>query len=174
MINFLEFISEKFKQRYDALRGLDLFREMKTLGSYRTDTLTAKMWILPNGEVKSINKWHYKWILDNKELAGRYGIDVDSLPDDETPVRIEAIKAGFFRVNYEVRNGALTIEGLANKFHKKIKDAIFMLVMENSGHIGYFNLNLFNEDVTSTVVSKSIPLFRYDDEEKLMALDGII
>lgn len=173
-MKFSEFINTKYQERYESLKGNELFKEMKTLGSYRTDKLTAKMWILPNGEVKSINKWHYKWILDNKELASRYGVDTDSLPDEENPVRIAAIQAGFFRVNFEIRNGALTIEGLANKFHKKIKDAIFMLVMENSGYIGYFNIHLFNEDVSSMVMNKSIPLFRYDDQEKLMALDGVI
>jgi hypothetical protein len=174
MSRFIEFINEKYKQRYESLKGLSLFAEMKTLGSYKSDTLTSKMWILPNGEVKSISGWHYKWILNNKTIAAKYGIDTSNLPDDETPVRIAAIKAGFFRINFEIRNGALTIEGLAGKYHKKIKDAVFMLILENSINIGYFNLNLFNDDVTSTVVSKSIPLFKYDDDEKLMALDGII
>lgn len=173
-MRFLEFIHERYKQRYDSLKGLDLYKEMKTLGTYRSDKLTSKMWILPDGETKSISSWHYKWLLNNKEVAAKFGIDVSSLPDDETPVRIAAIKAGFFRVNFEMRNGSLTIEGLGNKFHKKIKDAIFMLVLENSINIGHFNIHLFNEDVTSMVLNKSIPLFKYNDDEKLMALDGII
>lgn len=175
-MNFTEYLN--IQERYDSLKNSILFEGMKSLTSYKSDQLTAKMWILPDGSVKSISGWHYKWIINNKdELTRKYNLKLDIPESDyenEQIVRIATIKNGFFRVNYEVRNGSLTIEGLANKFGKRIKDAIFMLVMENMNQIGYFNINLFNDNVDSMVLSKSIPLFRYNDQEKLSALEGII
>lgn len=175
-MNFTEYLN--FQERYDSLKGSSLFEGMKSLSSYKSDKLTAKMWILPDGSVKSISGWHYQWIINNKDnLTKKYGLNLDipeSEYENEQVVRISAIKSGFFRVNYEVRNGSLTIEGLGDKFGKRIKDAIFMLVMENMEQIGYFNINLFNSKVDSLVFSKSIPLFRYNDQDKLSALEGII
>lgn len=177
-MRFSEFIIEKINQRYQSLKSLDLFEGMKPLSSYNSDKLTAKMWIFPDGKVKSISGWHYQFIMNNSEkFAVKYGINVAHIPatpENEQPIRIAAIKAGFFRVNYEIRSGALTIEGLGSKFHKKIKDAIFMLVMDNMEQIGYFNINLFNDKVDGFVLQKSIPLFKYNTEEKFAALDGII
>lgn len=177
-MTFSKFLESKILQRYNSLKNLDLFEGMKQLSSYKSDKLTSKMWILPNGSVKSIGGWHYQWIMDHaEEYSKKYGLDVEGVsaaPDNEQIIRIAAIKAGFFRVNYEIRNGSLTIEGCANKFNKQIKDAIFMLVMDNMNQIGYFNLNLFNDRVDGLLLSKSIPLFQYSDQEKFNALDGII
>lgn len=181
-MTFTEYLQSKIQERYESLKGSPLFEAMKSLTSYKSDKLTAKMWILPDGSVKSISGWHYQWIIDNREeLSRKYGLKTDDIPAsywsnsaDEQVIRIAAVKSGFFRVNYEIRNGALTIEGCANKFGKRIKDAIFMLVMENMEQIGYFNINLFNDKVDSLLISKSIPLFQYSGQDKFSALDGII
>lgn len=170
MKTFIEFIYEEFTQRYEYLKSL----------LTENIILTSKIWILPNGEIKSImgsNKYgepieHFDWFWQNEEIAKKY--DVILQPKIYRDVTYDtAFDAGFFRVTFE-SNGALNIEGRNGKLSKKIKDALFMLVLEHPSRIRYFNLYLYN-DLDDVVYEKEIPLFTYDDEqEKLMALDGII
>jgi hypothetical protein len=146
-------------------------RETKTLASYKTDALTAKMWIDPNGKPHNLSEWHYRWFLKN---ASKYSIDVSGLPDDESTVRKFALQKGFFRVNFEHRNASLTIEGLKKNLSRKVKDAIFALVMDNLNDIDRVKLNLFEDDF-QRVDSKYAEIFSYGtDDEKIEALDGIL
>jgi hypothetical protein len=181
-MKFVEFINKKHIERYEYLKDLNILEGVKSFASSRTDKLTSKMWILPDGTAKNISGWHYQWILDNRDkLQEKYGLDISHLPAEyyantgkETEIRIAAIKSGFIRVNYEIRNGNLTLEGLASKYTKKIKDTVFMLILDNINDIGTININLFNDAVSSIVVNKSIPLFKYGKDEKFDALDGVI
>ena len=146
------------------------FSEMQTFAAHKTDRLTSKMWILPDGVPVSLDQWHYRWILANKSRVAKYGLDTTDLPDDEQTVRIAALKKGFFRVNYEINNGALTVEGLSDRYSKKVKDALFMIVMNNLGRIDRINLVLVNDTVTSVTRKRSVELFMMqDDGEKMEA-----
>lgn len=163
------------KEKYELLRESKLFAEMKAVSSYKTDTLTSKMWILPDGKPVSIKEWHYRWLQSNPKIALKYGLDVKALPDEENPVRVAALKKGFFRVNYEHNTGTITIEGLSSKYHKKIKDAIFVIAIDNIGSIDRMKLTLMNETLTKIIRSDEVTLFTYrSEEEKLAAIEDII
>lgn len=164
---------------YRATKHIELKRiglyETKKLADYKTTPLTAKMWILPDGKTVALNAWHYQWLLDNPAVVAKYGLDLSNLPKEETPIRIAAIKTGFFRVNFEYKNGQLTIEGVRRNYTRKIKDAIFVLLMDNVKSIDRFKLTLTDENVTSVVSNKSVDLFTYgSEEEKMDALDDVI
>ena len=150
--------------------NVQMFSEMQTFASHKTDRLTSKMWILPDGVPVSLDQWHYRWILANKTRVAKFGLDTTELPDDEQTVRIAALKKGFFRVNYEINNGALTVEGIDTKYNKKIKDALFMIVMNNLNRIDRINLILVNDTVEAVSKRRSVELFMiHDDGEKMEA-----
>jgi hypothetical protein len=163
------------EQRFDLLYSKSLFTEMKKVSNYKSDPLTSKMWILPNGKPVSLDTWHYRWVLANKTLMAKFGLDVSKLPDDESVVRIAALKKGLFRVNYEHTNGTITFEGLKSKKNKYIKDAIFVIIMDNLKSIDRVKLNLFDDGVNKLLVVDEVPIFSYrEDEDKLAALDDIL
>jgi hypothetical protein len=133
--------------------------------------MTSKMWILPNGKiVHTRGRMHFKWALENKKmLYDDFKIDIRDMEydDGEEIVRKKLVSQGMFRVNYEQRNGGITIEGVKGRFNKKIKDSIFYMVLEHSEKIYQMTITLFNENISKVVANKSVQLFRYDDEEKI-------
>jgi hypothetical protein len=168
-------MSKLLREKYELMRESELFSEMKAVSSYKTDELTSKMWILPDGKPISLNQWHYRWLQSNPKTAMKYGLDMKKLPDEEQPVRIAALKNGFFRVNYERNTGSMTIEGLSSKFHKKIKDAIFVIAIDNLESIDRLKLNLLDNTVTKLVRSDEVTLFTYrNDDDKLSAVEDIL
>ena len=140
--------------------------EAKKLNSYTTDKLTAKMWIFPDGKVQSLNLWHYRWLQANPKVAAKYGLNVAKLPDEEQPVRLAALKVGFVRVNYELRDGTITIESNVRHWTSKIKDSVFMLVADNVESIYNIRISLL-DDKGNVKKQAYAQLFQYDDKEKL-------
>lgn len=168
-------MTKLLKEKYELLRESKLFAEMKAVSSYKTDTLTSKMWILPDGKPVSLKEWHYRWLQSNPKIALKYGLDMKKLPDEEQPVRVAALKHGFFRVNYEHNTGTITIEGIAAKMHKKIKDAIFVIAIDNLESIDRLRINLMDATVTKLIRSDEVTLFTYrNDEDKLSAVEDIL
>jgi len=166
--------AEYRKTKHIELKRVGLY-EAKKFADYKTTPLTAKMWILPDGKTVALNAWHYQWLLDNPAVAAKYGLDLSGVPKEEAPVRIAAIKKGFFRVNFEYKTGQLTIEGVRRNYTTKIKDAIFVLLMDNVKSIDRFKLTLTDEAVENVVSNKTVDLFTYgSDEEKMDALDNIV
>ena len=132
--------------------------------------LSPKMWILPNGTLQPLNQWHWSWLKTNPDVAERFkiGPQVDKIKaSDEQNGRIVALKAGFFRVNYEDRGGNVTIEGCSKFWTSKIKDAVFMLVCENGKQIYGMTVTLFDDNCKRVVRTGSASLFRYKEQEKL-------
>jgi len=162
-------------ERFSILRDDPIFEELQQVSAYKSDALTSKMWILPDGKPVSLNGWHYRWILGNPKRVAKYGLDVSKMKDDEESVRKAALKAGFVRVNYEHRTGDLTIEGIKIKMHKKIKDAIFVIVMDNLSKLDRVNIVKFNDTITKVVSDKTATLFTLRDEaDKLNELEKIL
>ena len=152
-----------------------LLSEVKKFDSYKTDPLTAKMWILPDGKPVALDQWHYRWILANKDRVAKFGLDTTGLPDDEDTVRKAALQKGFFRVNYERNIGHLVIEGVKMKLTRNVKDAAFMIVMDNLRSIDRVTLNLMNDTITHLVWNKTATLFSISDEgEKLEAFEKVL
>jgi hypothetical protein len=161
--------------RYDKRRSFQIYEEMAAFPE-KNYGLRSKMWILPNGAVVGLDgEWHYRWILAHKNRVAEFGLDTTTLPDEEGPVRIAALKRGFFRVSYETRSSNLIFEGLENKFEKGITDGIFMIVMENMNALNEIKVTLFNEDVTEIKSNRSAPLFTLPTADaKLAAVEDVV
>jgi len=132
--------------------------------------VTAKMWIMPNGKVFSTGgNWHYHWALKNREmLEEKYGISFKGLSakSEEDDVRLQLIKQGMFRLNYEGRSGNVTIEGLKKYFNRRVKDSILMMSMDNPDNFAGLRITLFDNTVSKVLKQNSASLFRYDGKEK--------
>jgi len=166
---------EYWTTRHEKSRTSKMFTEMSAFPA-KNYALRSKMWILPDGAAVGLGgEWHYRWILANKARVAKFGLDTTDLPDDETTVRFAALKKGFFRVSYETRSSNLIIEGIKNKFQKQIKDAIFMIVMENINALSGIKITLFSDDITTVVSNRSAQLFTLpSDEEKLAKVEDIM
>lgn len=132
--------------------------------------LTNKMWILPDATVQPLSQWHWSWLQTHPLVYKKFKIKGDPQKMDEGMGRKRALQAGFFRVAYELNRGQLTIEGCEKFFTKKIKDAIFMLVLDNVDAVDNMTVNLFDDEVKKLVWRGSEPLFHYSGQEKLNKL----
>jgi hypothetical protein len=168
-------LSEYWTTRHEKSRTSELFVEMAAFPK-KNGGLRSKMWILPDGSVVGLDgTCHYSWILANKDRVAKFGLDTTDLPENDDAVKIVALKKGFFRVSYETRSSNLHIEGLKNKLSKRVKDAIFMIVMENVNSLNGIRVALFNDDVTEVKVNRSAQLFTLpSDEEKLATVEDIL
>ena len=141
-------------------------RKTKSLGTYRSDGFSSKMWILPNGKPVSITDLHYRWLQQNPEVALRFGLDLAALPNDDTTIRIAALNRGFVRVNYEINHGRLTIEANARHWTPRIKDAIFVVISGNLDAVDSMKVHLLNAKAF-IVKSGCATLFNFKNREKL-------
>lgn len=124
-----------------------IINEAKKLTSYKTDAKTTKVWILPDGKIQYLKEWHYSWILQNApRLKKEYKLDLTGIQKTEHFVRLAAIKAGFFRVNYSHNGGVLTVEGHFRKFNKRVKDAVFMITADNANQVDRIFIALVDDD----------------------------
>jgi hypothetical protein len=137
------------RQRLADLRASGRFDALTPLWRHRTDPYTSKAWVLPDGRAVSLHCWHYEWILANQPTAEAFGMSFGGLPRAEAPVRIAAVKAGFFRVNYELRDGHLTIEGLESRLTPRIRDALELILLENLDQVGTLTIHRFDDMVTT-------------------------
>lgn len=156
-------------RRLQALRDTGRFTALVPFGSYRTDKHTAKAWILPDGRPIAIDRWHYEWILANRDLAASFGIDLEGIPLEETPVRVAAVRAGFFRLNYQIRDGQLTVEGLASRLTAALREALFVVLVENLEQLGAVHIHLFDDHVLSVAQRVALPLATLEDPRRQLA-----
>jgi len=136
-------------RRIDTLRATGRFRGLVPLCRHHSDRYSAKAWVLPDGTGLSLDRWHFEWILANQPIGESFGIDFTTLPRDEEFVRIAAVKAGFFRVNYEYRNSLLTIEGLASRLDTPVREALELILLESLDALGGVTIHRFDAAVTS-------------------------
>ena len=141
-------------------------KRAKKLGSYSSGPgLTSKAWILPDGKLQTFGSQHYQFLLDNPGIVKSFGVKMPANKEDD-PIRHAALRAGFFRVNYEQRGGSLTIEGVKSKLTRNIKDAIIMLFVRSGEQIYSVQIALFADNM-GTYETRSAQLFRLDDREKV-------
>jgi hypothetical protein len=114
--------------------------------------LTRKFWVLPSGEVCSFGcEFHYSFLLNHPDLMQRYEID----PGDRTEqmIRINAVKRGLFRMNYQKKQMHLIIEGVQSLLTDVITSGICKAVQELDCGINQIVINLFNPEVTAVLSS---------------------
>ena len=73
-----------------------------------------KNWILPDGKVVNAGPLHSRWLVSNPKVAKRFGVDLAGLTpeNDDQEIRLLALKAGFARLNYVVREWDADHRGL--------------------------------------------------------------
>ena len=128
--------------------------------------LVHKMWILPDGTVQPLIKWHWSWLQANPDVYQKFRIKGDASKMDEGMGRRLALQAGFFRLNYEKGNGHLTIEGCQKFLSRKHKDAITLIVHDNAQKIDHITLNLFDPEVKRLEKTATHSIFRHRNEDK--------
>jgi len=153
-------------RRLHVLWETGRFAGLLPFGSYRTDRCTAKAWIVPDGQAISIDRWHYEWILANRDLAASFGVDLEGIPPEETPVRVAAVRAGFFRLNYQLRDGHLTVEGVAFRLTTAVREALFVVLLENLAQLGAVSIHLFDANVLKVTNRIILPLAMLDDLDR--------
>ena len=137
----------------------------RSLHEHRTDRWSAKAWIQPDGTATLIDSLHYRWILKHgKQLTEQFGLDLNDVPKREEPIRIAAVRAGFFRVNYKIATGSITFEGLKSRLSPKVREALFTLGEQSIGRISDVNIHLFDDEVRSAI---------FRGTENLAAIEGI-
>lgn len=156
-------------RRLQELRETGRFAALVPFGRYRTDQHTAKAWILPDGRAISIDRWHFEWILANRDLAGSFGVDLEGICLEETPVRVAAVQAGFFRLNYQLRDGQLTVEGVESRLTEAIRQALFVVLAGNLEQLGAVFIHLFDDHVRSVTQRIALPLGTLHDRGRQLA-----
>lgn len=134
----------------------------KPFSKVRTDNYSSKMWISPKGELINLQMRHASFVETQKQRPEFKG---KSFRKGEN-IRLDAIDAGWFRVNYEINWNNLIIEGLEKYFTSKIKDAIFMLVAENLKSIEKMEIHLLNERY-KTIKSGEVDFSSMRQKDKL-------
>ena len=168
-------IPPQISQRLAGLRTTGRFDALEPLWRRRTDPYTSKAWVLPDGRAVGLDSWHYEWILANSKTAEAFGVDLGALPREETPIRIAAVKAGFFRVNYELRDGHLTIEGLESRVTPLIRDALEVILLESLDQIGTVTIHLFDDTVATLRERQNVSLAMLTSTiERLYAVDRVL
>jgi len=137
----------------------------KKLGAYDSGGLTSKMWLLPDGELVPISEQHYTWLKANPDICRKFGLALSRVPDDDTAIRLAALRRGFVRINY-TRDGTLTVEANTRFWDKRAQDTIFMLVADNLDEIYSMQVRALNNN-GSIVRQGYAQLFNYDDRDKL-------
>ena len=128
--------------------------------------LAHKMWILPDASVQPLTCWHWQWLQSHPSIYRKFKIQGVAAAMGEVPGRKCALRAGFFRVNYEKHDGGLTIEGCRRSLRDEIKDAVFMIVADNAPKIDRITINLFDYAVEHLDSTATAFIFRYGNKEK--------
>ena len=146
----------------DRERLYALVKNATKIKDLRTTPFTAKMWIDPSGKVVPLLTYHYEYFRDYPGEAEKYGVSFA----DETSTRLEALRKGFIRVNYERKTGKLTIEAGAKGWTQPAIDVIFMLIAVNREAIDCLNIAVLSE-TGAVIQSGQALIFRYCEREKM-------
>ena len=123
----------------------------------------SKAWILPDGTpVQLGGKWHHEFINESPELRSKYDLPVE---DNTEQNRIEALKAGFVRVNWADQSGRITIEAREKDWPRQ-RDSVRSMVERNAGNIDHIKVYLFDDAVTKVTNTDEAKVFELDDIEK--------
>lgn len=126
----------------------------------------SKAWILPTGQpVQLGSQWHHDYLNENAALRKEYGLKET---DDQQKSRTDALKKGFARVNYDSRNGRLTVEARESDW-PGIAPSVRRLIEQNLGKIDSVQTYLFNRNVSKVSDSGVGNLFDKSGKEAKIA-----
>lgn len=123
----------------------------------------VKLWILPDGELVRVNRFHEDYIRENyNKLAERFGLEEKRAM---TEPREEALSSNFIRINYAVRNGELSIEATREGF-RNAKKEIEAFVFDNAGKIDSIDISIFDDSVTRVIDGDYLQLFKLPRQQR--------
>jgi len=102
-----------------------------------TNRKTRKWWITPENETILLSSWHYDYFR-NPEISQKYGV----IFRDEETTRLDALRVGFVRLNYELNGGCMTIETM--RWDRCLRKLIDGFILENADAIDMARINLIN------------------------------
>jgi hypothetical protein len=124
----------------------------------------SKAWILPDGKPVQLGKqWHHEWINENPDVVKKYGLKTTDSSEEN---RVDALRKGFVRVNYEKNTGTLKVEA-RQKDWANVKESVRKLVESNLGKIDNMDVHLLDARANKIVNQDGVKLFTYPAEEKM-------
>ncbi len=99
------------------------------------DQKTRKWWITPENRVISLSTLHYEYFRD-PSIAEKYQI----VFRDEETTRLDALRVGFIRVNYECNGGQLTVESM--RWDRNLRKLVDGFVLDNAEAIDLARIHL--------------------------------
>lgn len=136
--------------------------------------LFSKAWILPGGRIAQLgSQEHHDYFNTNPDVAKKYGIrQVKGEQYDAADNRVDALKQGFARINYEKNNGVLTIEA-RQKDWPSLQESVRKFVEANLNKIDTMDVHLLNDKANKAVQSEGVQLFTYPADEKMQNIPFI-
>jgi hypothetical protein len=130
----------------------------------------SKAWILPDGRpVQLGGQWHHDWLNEAADVRKQFKV-----PETETTEnnRIEALKRGFTRLNYDAKDGRLTVEAREQDW-PEARLAVKKFIESNLPQIDKVQMYLFNKNVDVINDSGSANLFDKPKAERMAAVPFI-
>lgn len=100
---------------------------------------TRKWWISPENEVIPLTTLHYEYFR-NPIVSEKYGVPCR----DEVNTRLDALRVGFLRINYELNGGHLTLETM--RWDRNLRKVVDKFILDNAESIDVAHLHLLNRD----------------------------
>jgi broad specificity phosphatase PhoE len=145
-----QFATRKAKQDYE-------FKESP-------GSLFSKAWVLPNGKIVQLGgKWHHEWVNENPEVMKQFGLKKTTSGEEN---RVDALKRGFARVNYERNTGTLKVEARAQDW-ARLSPSIKEMVRANLGRVDNMDVHLLDDKAQNIVEQDGVALHTYDPEERM-------
>lgn len=113
--------------------------KITNLIEFMTNRKTKKLWITPApaNEIIPLSTFHYQYF-QNPMISEKYGV----LFRDEETTRLDALRVGFVRINYEVNGGRLTGETM--RWDRTLRKLIDAFVLTNAEEIDLVRFHLLD------------------------------
>ena len=112
---------------------------MPKFNDFRTTPKNCKAWINPENEIIPLNSFHFEYFRDFPQIAAKYGVKFR----DEQTTRLDALRVGFVRVNYERNGGEVIIESM--RWNRALRNLLDSLIFENEDSIDFARIRIFNK-----------------------------
>ena len=100
---------------------------------------TRKWWISPENDVIPLTTQHYEFF-QPLIVSEKYCVPFR----DAENTRLDALRVGFVRVNYEINGGHLTIETM--RWDRTLRKVVDKFILDNAESIDVAHLHLLNRD----------------------------
>jgi hypothetical protein len=112
---------------------------MPKFSDFPTTPEASKAWINPENEIIPLRTWHYEYFRDHPQIAAKYGV----VFRDEETTRLDALRVGFARVNYERQGGHLIVESM--RWNRALRNLIDGLIFQNEDAIDFARIRILDK-----------------------------